>query len=283
MNHRHSRPMATPTRHNQPQHPAQDSALEQRQQVAQSFAQQCEHILRSQFGAEQVILFGSLAEPRRWHQQSDLDLAVSGLSYPDWLQACDALGTIAPSWLKLDLIRLETVRPEVRARILREKPMPSNPYLALKEQLKDELMALERNTQALEAALERAKLNLDDYDIRAVASYINDIYRRYERMSERVAVTLDGSLPQGHNWHQALLRQVADEGREGRPALGSGSFLLDLDEYRKFRHIVHHKYGDELRADAVIALAALAPAMRTQAQRAIAHFNEWLTQQAALQ
>lgn len=261
---------------------AQDTALEQRRQVALSFAEECEQVLRSEFGAEQVILFGSLAGDAPWHWQSDLDLAITGLSHADWLRAYGYLEAIAPSWLKLDLVRLEAVSSEVRARILKDKPMPSNLYLVLKEQLNDELIALERNTQALEAALERAKPNLDDYDIRAIASYINDVYRRYERMSERVVVTLDGELPQGKNWHQALLRQVADVGREGRPPLWSGSLLLDLDEYRKFRHIVHHKYGDELRADYVMALAELAPVMRTHAQGAIAHFNQWLTQQADL-
>jgi len=66
-------------------------------------------------------------------------------------------------------------------------------------------------------------------------------------MSERVAVTLDGGLPQGQNWHQALLRQVAETGGAEPPPLRSGVLLLDLDEYRKFHHVVHHKYGDELK------------------------------------
>lgn len=98
-------------------------------------------------------------------------------------------------------------------------------------------------------------------------------------MSERVAVALDGGLPQGQNWYQALLRQVAEVGGAGRPPLWSGSLLLDLDEYRKFRHVVHHKYGDELKLEYVLGLAELAPSVLPKIHQAVIQFSEWLTQQ----
>jgi predicted nucleotidyltransferase len=169
--------------------PSSPQLLEQRRQEALAVAQQCEVILRDRFHAKQVILFGSLSGESPWHQDSDLDLAVAGLSHAEWLKTYDELGAIAPPWLKIDLVRLESLYPEVRACILREKPMPSNPYLALKERLQDELVALERNAAALETALEHAKTNLDEYDVRALASYIDDFYKRCERMSERVVVS----------------------------------------------------------------------------------------------
>lgn len=113
--------------------PALSQVLDQRKQQALAVAKQCEAILRDRFHAEQVILFGSLAGERLWHQNSDLDLAVAGLSQADWLRAYDELEAIAPDWLKIDLVRLESLYPEVRARVLQEKPMPKNPYLGLKE------------------------------------------------------------------------------------------------------------------------------------------------------
>lgn len=129
----------------------------------------------------------------------------------------------------------------------------------------------------------RMFLNYRSLSIHAVYSYFftgpNDVYRRCERMSERVAVTLDGGLPQGNNWHQALLRQVADA-KGDRPRLWSGSLLLDIDEYRTFRPVVHHKYGDELQTDYVIMLAEGVPALVANIQQAIARFDAWLTQQA---
>jgi predicted nucleotidyltransferase len=151
--------------------------------------------LREQFGATQVIWFGSLVGQSPWHWGSDLDIAVAGLSNRTWLKAYGCLESL--------------------------------------------VAALEKVTSDLEVALEQSKSVPEDFAIRTLASYINDFYRRCERMSERVAVTLDGGLPQGVNWHQALLKQVGDGGGENRPPLWSGSLLFDLDEYRKFRHVLH--------------------------------------------
>ena len=61
-------------------------------------------------------------------------------------------------------------------------------------------------------------------------------------------MALDGGLPQGENWHEQLLRQVADPGSENRPPLWQGSLLLELDEYRKFRHLTRHNYQVKLKA-----------------------------------
>ncbi len=253
--------------------------LEQRRQIALTVAQQCEGVLSEQFGATEVIVFGSLRGDSPWHWESDLDLAVSGLSQPAWLEAYDALVALAPPWLNIDLVRLEQVSPEVYNRIVEKMPLPPHPYLALQEHLNDEVIALTKTTAAINVALAKWATVPEDFATRTLASYINDFYRRCERMSERVAVTLDGSVPQGVTWHQALLRQVA-EANATRPPLWAGTLLLDLDEYRKFRHILHHKYGDELRPDYVVGLATLAPVMAVQVEAAIARFTQWLTQNA---
>lgn len=254
------------------------SQLEQRHQVAWETAHQCEQILRDQFGATQVILFGSLIGQSPWHWASDLDIAVAGLSDSCWLAAYGCLETLAPDWLAIDLVRLEHVNPAVRLHIIQAQLMADNPYLALKEQLEDELAALETTNSDLATALACYTTVPEDFAVRTLASYINDFYRRCERMSERVAISLDGGVPQGVNWHQALLRQVADAGID-RPPLWSGSLLLDLDEYRKFRHIVHHKYGNELKVDYVVSLAEMAPVIMTGVQQAIAVYGNWLSQQ----
>jgi hypothetical protein len=53
--------------------------------------------------------------------------------------AYSKLAKIVPSWLKFDLVSLEDVPPYLRDRILEEKPMPENKYLALKSRLEDEM------------------------------------------------------------------------------------------------------------------------------------------------
>ncbi|MEL4897949.1 hypothetical protein P9B04_21235 [Crocosphaera sp. Alani8] len=95
-------------------------------------------------------------------------------------------------------------------------------------------------------------------------------------MSERVAVTLDESLPKGENWHEQLLRQMADTGGNNRPPLWQGSLLLELDEYRKFRHLVRHNYQVKLKAGQVLVLADKIIASSEKVKEAIVRFNLWL-------
>lgn len=256
------------------------SLLECRRQEALSIADRCREILQENFGATQVILFGSLVGDGPWHRDSDIDLAVEGLSYEIWLQAYDKLLSIAPSGWKIDLVRLEAAYPEIRARILQETPMPDNKYLALKERLDLELIALERTVSTLETVLEQAGTISEIFVTPTLASYIADFYMGCEHISERVAVSLDGGLPQGDNWHEALLCQVADRGGDDRPALWSRSLLVQLDEYRRFRHLVHHRYSTELKAESVLALAKLVPPTLANIRQAVRVFKQWLENRA---
>ena len=41
---------------------------------------------------------------------------------------------------------------------------------------------------------------------------------------------------------------MADIGGYNRPPLWQGSLLLELDEYRKFHHLVRHNYQVKLKA-----------------------------------
>ncbi|NET31976.1 MAG: nucleotidyltransferase domain-containing protein [Cyanothece sp. SIO1E1] len=254
-------------------------SLEQRRQQALAIAEQCIHLLKQDLGATDVILFGSLRGDAPWHWRSDLDLAVVGMSETAIWQAYGMLEKIVPSWLKFDLVALEQVPPEVRTRILQEKPMPDNHYLALKARIEDEMIALERNVERLTALLAQAETVPEIALTPALASYVADFYTGCERISERVAIMLDGSLPQGEHWHQGLLLQVADPDRNNRPLLWPNSLLLRLDEYRKFRHLARHRYNVELEVAKVLVLAQTVPPVWADVQQAITIFAQWLEQQ----
>jgi hypothetical protein len=71
---------------------------------------------------------------------------------------------------------------------------------------------------------------------------LHGFYSGIERIFERLAETLDGSLPKGENWHQALLVQMSKEVAGIRPAVISPQTLKHLDEYRGFRHVVRNVY-----------------------------------------
>ncbi len=65
-----------------------------------------------------------------------------------------------------------------------------------------------------------------------------------------------------------------------RPALWTADLLPNLDEYCRFRHLVVHRYGDELDAEWVLALVQLELELYQQIREAISQFNQWLDSQA---
>lgn len=166
-----------------------------RQHEALLVAAQYAEVLRQCYGARRVIPFGPLVGDVPWHEGSDLDLAVEGLSAAALWEAAKHLEAMVPSWFVVDLVPLEHTHPTVRARILGEQPMSDNPSVALQTRLADELTALERVARGSEVALERGGAEPDEFAIRALASYIDDVYTGCERLCERVAVTLDGGVP----------------------------------------------------------------------------------------
>ncbi|MEB3337478.1 MAG: nucleotidyltransferase domain-containing protein [Leptolyngbyaceae bacterium] len=254
--------------------------LEQRRQEALAFSDRCIQVLKQDFGATEVIVFGSLRGDSPWHWRSDLDLAVRGMTDDGIWNAYSALEKISPPWLKVDLVPVDKAPALVRCRILQEQPMPKNKYLALKVRIEDELVSMTSTLETMNQVLAQANTVAEIIITPALASYIADFYTFCERISERVAVTLDGGLPKGDNWHELLLRQVADLGGDDRPPLWSGSLLLELDEYRKFRHLERHNYRIDLDPDRVLELAQKVEPVFEKVKRAIATFSQWLEAQA---
>lgn len=257
-----------------------DKRLSNRRLEALALAERCTWVLKNRFGAKRVIPFGSVVGQGPWHESSDLDLAVEGLSSKALWEAEKELEAMAPPWLEVDLVPVEHLYPEVRASILGEKPMPGDIYLTLKARLEDELVNLERIAQGVTVALERAGEQPDEFASRALASYVDDFYKGCERICERIAVTLDSGLPQGERGHQVLLGQMGEPGGKGRPRLFDSSLLLELDEYRRFRHRVRHIYGYELEAERVLTLARGVKSVLERVGAAVATFNAWLEEQA---
>ena len=243
-------------------------------------AHRCSQILQQDFGAEDVILFGSLRGDAPWHDQSDLDLAVRGLSSRDISKAYLRLEKVVPPWLAFDLVDIDTVPDHIRAQILQTAPMPENNYLALKTRIEGEMIFLQETIDRIQQILPQAGSVSDIIIVPALAGYISDFYNGCERISERVAIMLDGRLPNGENWHQQLLEQMAEPGGCKRPPLWQGALLLQLNDYRSFRHVERHRYRIELQKDRVFALAEDTLAVFERIQTAVEHFNQWLDQQA---
>ena len=74
------------------------------------------HLLKTRFGADRVVLFGSLAHEAWFSREADVDLAVEGLKsgayWEAWGQIEEMMGNHA-----VDLVEMETAREPLRRAI----------------------------------------------------------------------------------------------------------------------------------------------------------------------
>ena len=82
-----------------------------------------------------------------------------------------------------------------------------------------------------------------DIYLDSVSLNLHGFYSGVERLFELIARHVDGDLPAGKNWHHTLLRQMATDVKEIRPAVISMENALMLDELRRFRHLVRNVYA----------------------------------------
>jgi predicted nucleotidyltransferase len=73
-----------------------EQRLRERLTRANVVAQQAAAFLRQFYGVERIALFGSVAQPQRFHARSDIDLAVWGLDERCYYRA---VGEEASLWL----------------------------------------------------------------------------------------------------------------------------------------------------------------------------------------
>jgi predicted nucleotidyltransferase len=75
-------------------------------------------MLRQQFGVQRVVLFGSLAREEWFTADSDVDLAVEGLTPERYWEAWRSVEELI-SDVPVDFVEIETARPSLRRAILR--------------------------------------------------------------------------------------------------------------------------------------------------------------------
>lgn len=120
-------------------------------------------------------------------------------------------------------------------------------YAALAARLRASLGDVDRVAARAEVLSQRAQKTGDDGFWDGVALNLHGFYAGLEQIFEDIARTLEGSVPPGANWHQALLLQMSSEVPSVRPAVVSSATRQCLDEYRSFRHIVRNVYTFNLR------------------------------------
>ncbi len=90
-----------------------------RHQRAWEVAQQASQILKEQFEAQRVVVFGSMLSIERFHHRSDVDLAVWGLAEKVYYRAVARLLDLDAT-IPVDLVEAELASPALQAVIERE-------------------------------------------------------------------------------------------------------------------------------------------------------------------
>jgi uncharacterized protein len=97
--------------------------ISRRRRRAMLAARKAAKLLKSEFGAAEVILFGSLARPGSFMLYSDIDLAVRGIDPERFFAASAAIERIDMNF-QIDVVELETSSPALRGKIEQDgKPL----------------------------------------------------------------------------------------------------------------------------------------------------------------
>lgn len=90
-----------------------------RRERAWVLARRAATLLREQYGATRVVVFGSLAQEGRFTPWSDVDIAAWGIGPEDTFRAMGAVMDL-DSEIQVNLLDVETCRPSLLAAIERE-------------------------------------------------------------------------------------------------------------------------------------------------------------------
>ncbi len=89
---------------------AERRALQERYQRAWTLARRAATLLRERYAAQRVVLFGSLLHQERFTARLDVDLAVWGLPWPEYLHALGEVLDLDPE-IEVDLVDMACCQP----------------------------------------------------------------------------------------------------------------------------------------------------------------------------
>lgn len=226
-------------------------------------------VLYRDFGARKVAVFGSLTEPERFTQNSDIDIVVWGVSYNKCLDALWETKGLNPEF-KIDIINFKSINSLFRERILSQAvPIDKagkdvlilmnasgiengEAYTVNRDELiqriADDRKKIARTVGRVERALEKIDIlpiDAREFIERALAADIAEVYTGFEKFFERIANEIDKHLPKGERWHTDLLTQMTEHRPERPPVISKGT-QQRLRQFLRFRHKVNNIYGDEL-------------------------------------
>lgn len=150
----------------------------------------------------------------------------------------------------------------------------------LAARIRDELDELEIVFRRVQEGWRRSQQASDDLYLDSVALNLHGWYSGLERLFELIAAVIDHAVPMGERWHEALLRQMTDEVLGVRPAVISQAICEQLDEYRRFRHVVRNVYAFHFEQEKMARLVEHAQPLFSQIRAELLAFADFLAQTA---
>lgn len=96
-----------------------------------------------------------------------------------------------------------------------------------------------------------------------------------------IAVELDGGALGREAWHAELLRQMTLDLPGTRPPVLRKDTAAQLDEYRKFRHLVRNIYATSLDPARMQPLVEMLPTLWAEIRNQLMTFSQFLLDLAA--
>lgn len=148
--------------------------------------------------------------------------------------------------------------------------------IRLSNRIHSELTEIEKVIDRVSTGWTRYEKSGDDYFLDSVAFNLHSFYNGLERIFELIAVVVDGSKPQGDNWHQTLLNQMVQECSGIRPAVISDPVRQKLDEYRGFRHVIRNIYTTQIDPEKLKGLVIGVASLFSEVKQELLAFADFL-------
>jgi len=158
-------------------------------------------------------------------------------------------------------------------------------YLILADRISQELDELAHVVRRAERAISAARQRQEDQDlyIDSAALNLHDYFGGLERIFQKIGATVDHHLPAGQDWHRQLLHQMQQDVPDIRPPVLSSEVVNQLDEYRRFRHVVRNIYAFQFDPDRIERLVVQMADNFSLAQAELLTFVTFLKQVGAAQ
>jgi len=154
----------------------------------------------------------------------------------------------------------------------------TQPSHELSERIRGELLEMERIVRRALRAWPKAQKRFRGQQVYldSVALNLHAFYTGVERLFELIARRVDHTLPTGETWHRDLLKQMGKDIPGIRPAVIDKESALDLDDFRRFRHLVQNIYTFNLVPDKMMNLIQTLPDLWAGLRAELLAFAEFL-------